>query len=378
HGSGNYISRKLGEGDEKEGAKMASAGFFYALMFGVVIMTVGLLFTDGLALFLGATETIKPYAADYLRYILIGTPFMVSSFVLNNQMRFQGNAVYSMVGMCSGAVINIGLDALFILKFGMGTAGAGLATAISQTVSFLILSIGTFFGGNLRIKLKNFPLSKKYVKEIFKGGLPSLGRQGLSGAATVMLNFACALVAGKSADELIAAMGIVAKIMGFFASVVIGLGQGFQPVCGFNYGAKKYDRVKKSYFFTLSLAVCFSAAAGLFGGVFSGKLLGLFTNSDLVVQLARPAFISQCAVLPAVAVIIVTNMMLQNIGKAVSATVLSVARQGLCFIPVIGAALLIGVVGVQFAQAASDICAFTMAVFIIKRLRFGEKNDKIE
>ncbi len=365
HGSGNYISRKLGEGNREEAEKMAVTGFTLSLLFGALISVVGLISIDGLATILGSTSTIKPYAIEYLRFILIGAPYMTAALTLNNQLRFQGSAIYAMIGMCSGGIINVGLDAWFISGLQMGTSGAGLATAISQLCSFLLLLLGTLRGGNIRLNFKKLSLKGFYFGEITRGGLPSLGRQGISALAVTFLNHACSLVVSPS-DELIAAMGIVAKVTGFFSSAIIGFGQGFQPICGFNYGAKKYDRVREGFYFSVTVTTIFAALSGLFGTIFADKIIFIFTDSQKVVEFGRLAMIAQCSVFFLTSFITILNMLLQNIGKVVPATLLSVARQGLFFIPILAVfSALFGVTGLSIAQACSDVLTFIIAVFIL-------------
>ncbi|MBR1868228.1 MAG: MATE family efflux transporter [Clostridia bacterium] len=367
HGSGNYISRKLGEGNIKEAEKMAVTGFTLSLVFGLSIAVVGLVSIGGLAEILGSTPTIKPYAVDYLRFILIGAPYMTAALTLNNQLRFQGSALYAMIGMCAGGLINVGLDAWFIIGLNMGTAGAGLATAISQLSSFALLIAGTFRGGNIRLDFKKIALKPFYFAEIARGGLPSLGRQGISALSVTVLNHACSAVV-SSPDELIAAMGIVAKITGFFSSAIIGFGQGFQPVCGFNYGAGKYDRVKEGFYFSVAVTTSFALSVGFLGAIFSDKILFLFTDSVKVVEYGRLPMITQCSVFFLTGYITILNMLLQNIGKVAPASLLSVARQGLFFIPALALlSLCFGVVGLSVAQAVSDAMTFIVACFVGKK-----------
>ena len=233
HGSGNFISRELGKQHMEEAENMAATGFFSALAAGILICLLGQLFLTPLATLLGSTPTILPYSRAYLRIILFGAPWMTASLVLNNQLRFQGSAAYAMVGITSGAVLNIALDPIMIFWMDLGVAGAAWATIISQFISFCLLLAGCARGGNLRIRISKVQLKPAYYVMIVKGGLPSLGRQGLASVATICLNQA----AGPYGDTAIAAMGIVQRITMFGGSAMIGFGQGFQPVCGFNYGA---------------------------------------------------------------------------------------------------------------------------------------------
>ena len=282
---------------------------------------------------LGSTETIRLYAREYLIWILLGTPYMTASLTLNNQLRFQGSALYAMIALVSGGVINIGLDAVFVTVLGMGTGGAGLATAISQLCSFCLLLSGTFFGGNLRLQLKNFQFKKFYFKVIAGGGLPSLGRQSVSGIATVCVNFVCKDVLGANADAMIGALGNVTKITGFCNSIILGFGQGFQPVCGFNYGAKNYKRVLRGFYFTLCCTTAFAAVVTAFGVVFAKPVTAAFTVDDKVAEYSAAAFRAQCAFFVLSPWITVSSMLLQNIGKVVRATTLAVTRQGVAFMP---------------------------------------------
>ncbi len=360
HGSGNYISRKLGQGEVEDAKKMAATGFVSALVAGAIFGLVGLIFLDGLVGILGATPTIAPYARQYAMYILIGTPFMASSLVLNNQLRFQGSAFFGMIGMGVGAVLNIALDPLFIFVLDMGVSGAALATILSQIVSFCLLLRGCTRGGNIAISLKNFSPSWARYKEIARGGTPSLFRQGLGSVATICLNFA----AGIYGDAAIAGMSIVTRVLQFANSAIIGLGQGFQPVCGFNYGAKLYGRVRKASWFTVSLAFCVLLIGSIVGIAFAPQIIAIFRKEDLeVIKIGALSLRLQCIFLPLSAFVVGSNMMLQTIGKPVKASISAAARTGLFFVP----AILIlpqffGLLGVQMSQAVADFCSFVLCV----------------
>ena len=360
HGSGNYISRQLGAKEVEDASKMSATGFVSAFLMGCVILVVGFIFTDPLLRVMGATPTILPYAREYMRIILIGAPYMTASLVLNNQMRFQGSAVYSMVGIASGAVINIALDPLLIFGFDMGIAGAAVATIISQFISFCLLIAGTFRGGNLRLNLRDFTPCRKYYQNILKGGFPSLCRQGLGSFATICLN----LMAGPYGDAAIAAMSIVSRIANFAASVVIGFGQGFQPVCGFNYGAKLYHRVRHGFWFCVKFSSIFLTAVAIAGWICADGLIEIFLKNDpQVVEYGSLALRLQCITFPLLGWITISNMMLQTIGKAVKASLLAMSRQFLFFVPVI---LLLpgifGMLGVQLSQPIADAATFLLAV----------------
>lgn len=360
HGSGNYISRQLGAHNFEDASKMSATGFVTAFVLGLGILVVGFLFTDPLLRIMGSTETILPYARSYMRIILIGAPYMTASLVLNNQLRFQGSAFYSMIGITTGAVLNIGLDPLFIFVLDMGVAGAALATIISQFVSFCLLIAGTFRGGNLRLNLRDFSPSLKYYQNIVKGGAPSLFRQGLGSFATVCLN----LMAGPYGDAAIAAMSIVTRISQFAASVVIGFGQGFQPVCGFNYGAKLFKRVQEGFWFCVKFCTSVLLVAAVCGWIFSPNLIGIFLKTDpLVIEYGSQALRLQALTFPLVGWITIANMMLQTIGKTVKASLLAMSRQFLFFVPVILTLPgFLGILGVQLSQPIADFCSFLLAV----------------
>ena len=360
HGSGNYISRQLGAHNFEDASKMSATGFVSAFVLGLGILVVGFLFTDPLLRIMGSTETILPYARSYMRIILIGAPYMTASLVLNNQLRFQGSAFYSMIGITTGAVLNIVLDPLFIFVLDMGVAGAALATIISQFVSFCLLIAGTFRGGNLRLNLRDFSPSLKYYQNIVKGGAPSLFRQGLGSFAIVCLN----LMAGPYGDAAIAAMSIVTRISQFAASVVLGFGQGFQPVCGFNYGAKLFKRVQEGFWFCVKFCTSVLLVAAVCGWIFSPNLIGIFLKTDpLVIEYGSQALRLQALTFPLVGWITISNMMLQTIGKTMKASLLAMSRQFLFFVPVILTLPgFLGILGVQLSQPIADFCSFLLAV----------------
>lgn len=363
-GSGNYISRKLGAREFEGAAVMASTGFFMAIITGIVVAVVGLIFIEPISVFLGSTPTILPYTKAYLRIILIGAPFIMSSFVLNNQLRFQGSAAYAMVGIVTGAVVNVVLDPIFIFVFNMGVAGAALATVISQAVSFTLLCFGSAKGGNIRISFKKFRPSKSILWEMARGGFPSLCRQGLASVSGMLLNHAAGSYGGMSGDAAIAAMSIVTRVSMFANSALIGFGQGFQPVCGMNYGAKKYGRVREGFLFCVKYSFVFLLVVAALGMVFAEPIITIFRKDDLeVIRIGTLALRLHCVSFPLSAWIVMCNMMLQVVGRAGKASLISAARQGVFFIPLIFVLpYCFGLFGVQVCQPVSDICAFALAL----------------
>lgn len=360
HGSGNFISRSLGSGNTDGAASMAACGFFLSLIIGCLFSAVGFIFTRPLLRFFGATETIMPAAVGYFRYILVGTPFVVGTLVLNNQMRLQGNAALSMIGISVGAVLNVILDPIFIFVLNMGVSGAGLATAISEAVSFFIMLSMTGMRGGIRIRIKNFSPTLSQCREIIAGGLPSLARQGMGCVAAVCLNH----VAGNYGDSAIAAFSIVNRATIFVSSVLIGFGQGFQPVCGFNFGAGKYGRVRDAFKFSAAIMTAYCVFCAAAGFLFAPEIISVFTDGDAdVVRYGTIALRCQCITFPLVGFVVLTNMYLQNIRRVEPAVFVALARQGLFLVPLLFLAdRFIGFSGVLASQPLSDILAFSISV----------------
>lgn len=275
-------------------------------------------------------------------------------------MRFQGSAFYAMIGIVSGAVINIVLDPVLIFGFEMGIAGAALATTISQYLSFIFLLIMIRRGGNIQISLQNFKPNLHFYKEVIRGGIPSLFRQGLASVATICLNHA----AGVYGDAAIAGMSIVSRIMMFVNSALIGFGQGFQPVCGFNYGAKKYKRVLDAFFFCVKVAFFCLTGVAVLVFIFAPQLVTIFRKGDVdVIRVGTAALRYSIVALPLSSWIIMCNMMLQSIGKGLKASIVASARQGIFFLPLIAILPYFwGLTGVEICQAISDIFALTVSV----------------
>lgn len=372
-GSGNYISRELGKKNYREASNMAATGFYAALVTGLLICIVGQIFLEPLAYLLGSTPTILPYTEAYLRVILIGAPWMTASLVLNNQLRFQGSASYAMVGIVSGAILNIALDPLLIFVFDLGVAGAGWATIISQFVSFCLLYHGCSKGSNIRIHIRNVKVQWYYFRMIIRGGLPSLARQSLASVATICLNHA----AQPYGDAAIAAMGVVQRITMFGFSTMLGFGQGFQPVCGFNYGAGLYSRVKAGFWFCVKISFVFLLGVGIAGYLFAPELIALFRDDPAVIEFGSRALRFQCITLWVQSWVVMSNMMMQSMGRTIPATFLSVARQGLFFVPfVLLLPRFFGALGIQAAQSCADALTFLCAIPIQLRVLQSLKEDK--
>lgn len=354
HGAGSIISRLLGSKDIESAKKYSATSFYTALFIGIGMASLGLVFINPLMRILGSTDTILPYARSYATFILLAAPLLISSCVMNNLLRYEGRAFFSMIGLVSGGIINIFLDAYFIRVLGMGIEGAGLATAISQAISFLIL-ISSFIRGKTQSSF-NFKYARfkvEYIKEIVLTGLPSLARQSLSSVSTMVLNNIAGFYGG---DAAIAAMSIANRICFFMFSVGLGIGQGFQPVAGFNYGAKLYSRVKKGFFFTFYLGTILIGIFVIFGFIYASTVVAWFRDDPEVISVGIIAMRAQCIGLVFVPYGVCNNMMFQSIGKKFNATLLSVLRSGFYFIPIlIILAKLFGIFGVQIAQPVADV-----------------------
>lgn len=365
HGSGNHISRALGARRYDDAELMASVGFFTPLLLGVVAALVGLPLLPQLVVLLGAPPDVVPYACNYLRYILIASPFMMSALTLNNQLRLEGNARFGMVGIVSGALLNIALDPLLIFGLDLGVTGASLATAFSQFFAWCLLLLGTTRGDSVHIRIACFRPSLSCYGEIIAGGLPSLFRQAFNCVSVIMLNHAAAHYAPVGQDaSSVAAFAVVSRTTMFAFSLILGFTQGFQPVCGFNYGARKYRRVRQSYLFALSVSAAMLTVLSTLGFIFASHIVAVFRDEDpVLLEIGTAALRWQCVVFPLCTLSTATNMLFQNIRMTFPATLLAIGRQGLFFIPaVLVLPRFFGLQGVEMTQAVADVCTFLLSL----------------
>ena len=375
HGSGNFISRALGARSYDDAGRMAAVGFFSPLLIGLLSAVVGLPLLPQLVVLLGAPPAVVPHACNYLRFILLASPFMMSALTLNNQLRLQGNARFGMIGIVSGAILNILLDPILIFTLNLGVTGASIATAVSQLFAWCLLLHGTMRGESVHIRFSNFKPSWAAYREIVAGGLPSLFRQAFNCASAVMLNYAAARFAspGQEASS-VAAFAVVSRTTMFAFSLILGFTQGFQPVCGFNYGAHLYRRVRQSYLFTLSVSTAMLTLLSTLGYIFAPQIIAVFRSEDpTLIQIGASALRWQCVVFPLCTLATTTGMLFQNIRLTFPATLLSIGRQGLFFIPaILILPQFLGLQGVEMAQATADLCTFLLtipfAVWITRKL----------
>lgn len=373
NGSGSIISRLLGAKNTEQASKIASTGFFFTLLFGAVVAIISAFVLKPLVMLLGSTETISPYAQTYISYILAAAPFITASFTMNNLLRYEGKATLGMIGLIVGAVLNIAGDPILMFGLNMGIAGAGLSTCISQIVGFFVL-LSMFLLHKTQCRLSVKLIAPKFLPEIIGTGLPSLLRQGLNSLSTVVLNN-CAAVYG---DAAVAAMSIVSRVIFFTFSFALGVGQGFQPVCGFNYGAKKYDRLKTAFYFSVMLAeiIVIVMSVGLI--LFPGEIVSIFRDDNTVMEIGSRALVLQGIAQLFLPFCMITEMALQSVGKKLGASVLSTLRNGLFFIPM----LLIlsnvrGLSGIQEAQPlAVTLAVIPSAILAVRFFRELPKNTE--
>ncbi len=374
-GSGSLSSRMLGQQRKEDAEEVAATAFCTAVVFGLLLAVFGLLFIDQLMVLLGATETILPYAKAYAQYILYGAPVMCASFVMNNLLRSQGRAVLSMIGIGFGGILNMVLDPIFIFVLDLGIAGAAIATVLSQCVSFSILFYFMFFSKQTTLKIRVQKASRKLsvYALILKTGTPSFFRQALASLASIVLNTNAAFYG----DAAVAAMSIVSRLTMFIFSFMIGFGQGFQPVAGYNYGAGKYKRVKEAFWFTVKMGFIVLGSLAVIGFLFAPQLIGLFRKEDAqVIAIGALALRAQCISMPLNPFYTSCNMLFQTTGHSGKASFLAMARQGLFFIPLmLTLPGMLGLLGVQISQACADAASFFVAVFFAIRF-FKELNQK--
>ena len=366
-GANSYIARLLGKGEDEKASRVLSTAFFAAFAIGAGLLIFGNLFMVPMVRLLGATPTCEAYSIDYASYVLLAAPFMASNFVMNQCLRSEGSATLSMVGMGFGGILNIILDPIFIFTFDMGVAGASLATAISKTVSFCILIFPYVTRRSLlHLSIRNFRPTREIVAEIVTVGSSSMFRNGLAVVAGILLN----TLAGNISDSVLAGIGVCTKIMMFPFSIILGFGNGFQPVAGFNWGAKRYDRVKESYRFSSKVAFWGGAVMAAICILFADKLIILFAGTDEEMRrIGAFAIITQSIALPIHAWVAIVNMYCVGLGNAKGALALSTARQGSCFLPILyPLAWIFDAWGVGSVQALADVLTLVLAIPILKNI----------
>ena len=365
-GANSYIARLLGQGNKKKADQVLSSAFFLAIFFGMLVMVLGIAFMTPMVRMLGATATCEKYAIDYATYILLVAPFMAANFVMNQCLRAEGNSMLSMVGMGIGGVINCFLDPIFIIKLNLGVAGASMATAISKLISFSILIYPYITHRSiLRISIRNFKPTVEIMKQIVSVGSSSMFRSGLAVVAAIVLNN----IAGSISDSVLAGIGVSNKVMMFPFGIILGMGTGFQPVAGFCWGAKRYERVRESFHFTSRVAVVGGLIMAVVLGVFANGFISLFAKADPEMQrLGALCIRIQCLAMPIHAWVATVNMLCAGLGDAKGALLLSTCRQGTCFLPIVHLlAYLFKAVGVVCVQGVADFLSLFLAIPVYRK-----------
>ena len=364
-GAASYSSRLLGARDGKKASQVLSTSFFGAFTFGLVVGVLGLSFTRPLVYLLGATPTCEAFAIQYADYVLLVAPFMACNFVMNQCLRAEGSAMLSMFGMGFGGILNCVLDPIFIFQFDMGVAGASLATAISKLVSFAILIFPYLTRRSvLHLSVRNVRIVKDILYQVVSVGSSSMFRSGLAVVSAIILNN----IAGSISDSVLAGVGVSTKIMMFPFGIILGFGTGFQPVAGFNWGAKRFDRVEESYRFAARTSLLGSGLMAVLLAIFARPLITLFTSADPSMQdIGALCIRLQCLALTVHSWVAIVNSLCAGLGKAKGAVLLSTARQGTCFLPIVfPMAYLWGANGVASVQAVADILTLLLAVPLIR------------
>lgn len=363
-GANSYIARLLGEGNKSKADRVLSTAFFSAMSLGIMLMIVGGVFITPLVRLLGATATCEKYSIDYASYVLYAAPFMAANFVMNQCLRSEGSAVFSMVGMGFGGILNCILDPIFIFGMDMGVAGASLATAISKLVSFVILIYPYITKHSvLNLSIRNFKPNADIVKNIVSIGSSSMFRSGLAVVSAILLND----MAGNISDSVLAGIGVCTKIMMFPFSVILGFGTGFQPVAGYNWGAKRFDRVNESFAFSAKVAIIGSVIVSVLLAIFAKQIIVIFAGEDPdMLRIGLICLISQCIAMPIHAWVATVNMFCAGLGNAKGALVLSTSRQGTCFVPILFVlAWAFDAYGIAVCQAVADILTLALAIPIL-------------
>ena len=373
YGSGNIMSKKIGENEEKEAEIISSIGILFAIVIGILIAILSWFFVLPLSKFIGgsASENLLNFTVEYLKVIIISIPFGLYSITLYNQLRLCGNVKDGMIGLLIGMAVNIVLDPVLMFVFKFGFIGAGYATLIGQITGCIVLTNLSGKNGNIAVNLKKVRINKDRVYHILAGGMPNFSRQSITGIALILLN----VVAAKYGDGVIAALTISSRIAALAYMIMIGWGQGFQPICAMNYGAKQYDRVKKAFKFTVVGGTLFLIMAAILLYVFSELFIKTMSNDNEVILVGSEILRMQCITLPLLGYFAISSMLMQNIGQYFWASIISISRQGIFYIPLLYIlSNIFGEFGIYLLQPVADVLSFGLAVIVVRKIKFA--NDK--
>ena len=373
YGSGNIMSKKIGENEEKEAEIISSIGILFAIVIGILIAILSCFFVLPLSKFIGgsASENLLNFTVEYLKVIIISIPFGLYSITLYNQLRLCGNVKDGMIGLLIGVAVNIVLDPVLMFVFKFGFIGAGYATLIGQITGCIVLTNLSGKNGNIAVNLKKVRINKDRVYHILAGGMPNFSRQSITSIALILLN----VVAAKYGDGITAALTISSRIAALAYMIMIGWGQGFQPICAMNYGAKQYDRVKKAFKFTVVGGTLFLIMAAILLYVFSELFIKTMSNDNEVILVGSEILRMQCNTLPLLGYFAISSMLMQNIGQYFWASIISISRQGIFYIPLLYIlSNIFGEFGIYLLQPVADVLSFGLAVIVVRKIKFA--NDK--
>ena len=374
YGSGNIMSKRIGQGNEYEAEKISSIGILFALGFGILIAFISWIFISPLARFIGgsASESLMKFTVDYMRVIVLSIPFALYSMTLYNQLRLCGNVKDGMRGLLSGMLVNMALDPILMFGLGLGFIGAGYATLIGQIVGTILLTRLSRKNGNIGVDLKKVRINKERVYHILAGGMPNFLRQSITSIALILLNISAA----RYGDGLLAALTISSRILALAYLIMIGWGQGFQPICAMNYGASQYDRVKTAFKLAVLGATAFLILSAFGLHIFAKELIMTMTKDSQVIAYTRKLLNLQCLTLPRLGYFALSSMLMQNIGQYFWSSIISISRQGIFYIPLLyiltGA---FGQVGIYLLQPMADLMSFILALFVVWKIGLGTRRN---
>jgi len=373
YGSGNIMSKKIGENEEKEAEIISSIGILFAIVIGILIAILSCFFVLPLSKFIGgsASENLLNFTVEYLKLIIISIPFGLYSITLYNQLRLCGNVKDGMTGLLIGMAVNMVLDPVLMFVFKFGFIGAGYATLIGQITGCIVLTNLSGKNGNIAVDLKKARINKDRVYHILAGGMPNFSRQSITSIALILLN----VIAAKYGDGVIAALTISSRILALAYMIMLGWGQGFQPICAMNYGAKQYDRVKKAFKFVVVGGTLFLIIAAILLYVFSELLIKTMSNDNEVILVGSEILRMQCITMPLLGYFAISSMLMQNIGQYFWASIISISRQGIFYIPLLYIlSNIFGQFGIYLLQPVADVLSFGLAVIVVSKIKFA--NDK--
>ena len=367
NGSASYLSRLLGNRDQEQADRVASTALYSSVAVGAVMIIFSLIFLRPILRLLGATDSIMPYAMTYAGIYVVSCIFNVFNVTMNNIVTSEGAAKTTMLALMAGAVLNIGLDPVFIYTLDMGVAGAAIATAISQIVSTLIYLTFIFRKKSIySFKIKNCTFTKEIMSEIFKIGIPTLVFQILTSLSISLVN----TQAGPYGDSVIAGMGAVTRIVSMGSLIVFGFIKGFQPIAGYSYGAKKFDRLHKAIRISILWSTAFCVIYGLLLTIFSSRIIAQFTDGDLeMIRVGTQSLRINGLSFLLFGFYTVYSSLFLALGKGLEGFVLGACRQGICFVPVI---LILpvfwGINGILYVQPIADVLSAIITIFMALHL----------